>query len=981
MADNNNFYSWLDLPVEPFEKDQAKLLSILERKKIEWASHKTLSIQNRANIHYEKIKAAINNPAEWEKIYKEYLQQINVQLDSRIIYYVSDNKIESSNVEDLAKNMKVSTSYVEKYCKEKHIEIIEGNSSPEIEPLKLDELYPVTKTKLSSPQKFINELGEPDLFALLANPEYIGLHLSESSSKEKVVEALENMRAKWKNIPQSGPKGTQRSHLDKVYSGFVSFLKSAPFSDYVQFLKCEKAKDILNNIRKANATELNESAFNQTLSRLSEHIEDADKAKRILITYCTDNNISYPLPRKKLAMCPFCSTNFERTEPIQKKCPVCGASLVVQCPKCKAEKHLLIDTECDGINIRNYPMLAARYKKAEEFYSLMSFDAAEIELKGIEEKWPGYPDTSDLRKKIDDFNKKYGSDFKQIAAHCSKKEYYSARSIIERIDSQFPNFKSGYAAVHREIEEAEQAFSLAMKNEDKATRLAMLMSVYELVADFTKLNMELQKYPVQPITAINAVADSDTGVVTVSWSSTNVANSVTYKVYRKQDGIISAIGEGTEITSTQGNSCSDTEAKEGKVYYYAVYAIRGPVQSPLAVMNEPVVALKTPVISVTPGDCCIDLSWPTSDIPMRVFYSENRITNPGDGKEVTGVSSAGAAITKLVNGKSYSVSAYKCITHGKREFCSNMALVPDIVPVKPIAPPKVVKSIGSSAGEYILTNEDSGSTDTLSFFFSEELAGIGQNSVISLYDMERKTRRLNVTQTGKNTYKVNLSGIKQMYVYPAYEVTGTLTVGEVISLSYIDPINVTGSVSGKDLCLFMDKWPEGARRIIICYDFDSPVDDVTDCHQSNKVTVTQTEYNKSKSLVIPNVKEKKYYITIFAHKNTDYIPVGMLEYDHLPASNIMYSFKVGLLGGLSITLKNNIKYRPPLVFAVGDSCVPLRKESALFSYDIPENPSAPATETISIPKSVYTPQRNHHGKLLCQSSNFCLLVEGSSKLK
>lgn len=982
MADiKYNYYGMLGLSAETFEGDPKKLSEIAEKKIKEWQGHKKIEVQNRANIHGAKIREAINDSVRWKSIYDEYREAVIENIIEQLELFIVDNKILSSNVSDIASKNNVSTNFIKDICARRGYSVDTGSSEKPKSDFSLEKLKPKAYLQIQEAQKAINELGASSLIDLLATVEISGLEIiiSESTPKDKVLEALAELEKKWTKIPANGPKGSQKAHIGRICAGFTKFLKDNPFSEYIQYLNYNGAKSILDKLNNIGVKELTENAVNSNVNRLTEFVEgDTGKARSILVDYCSSKGISMPTQRRNYCVCPFCGASFERKEPIQQSCPVCGKSLKVNCPKCGNSKHLLLDTECDGINLGIYPHLEKKLSAIDKCCGILNLSDAQDRLNDLNSQWPNYPGSSAAKSKIDTLTAKYGSELKSIALHCDKKQFYAAKAVIDRIDGAFPGFKNRYSTVYSEIHNAEDAFSEAMAQSDKDKRLSLLLSINDFITDFSKLNIELGKYTVEPITDFSSEVDSHTGIITLKWSSANKPNSVFYSVRRKQETMVSSKDEGIEIARTQNFSCSDSDVEEGKAYYYAVYAMRGPIESPLKTLDYPLLLLKVPELSIRPGDACLELIWKPTNQKLRVFCSDSEITNYGEGNEITNLSSTGVLIENLINGKPYQVAAYKSTQFGGKEYRSKLTILSKVSPVKPITPPKMTKFMGSKAGEYLLV-DDIKAEQNLELYYTETLRGIVENNTISQFDMEAKAKKINAVKNSSGAYVIDMAGQKEMFVYPVYNISGTFTVGNMLHLVYVEPVKVSASVSGSSLCLALEKWPDGVDQIYVCYADDSFPQDIMDCDRANRIPVSKAAYQKRPMLDIQNIKMMDYYITLIARKSGNDVPIATVKYSLNSSTDIHYSVTKSFLGDVKLEIHNQGNYRPELTFAVGVGCIPLKKENSFFTYDIPENVSAEQIETINIPK--FKLQKDSYVRIFCNAPGYQIIADGSTKIK
>ena len=129
MAENN-FYEWLELPVEHFESDPAKLGPILEKFITDWNSSKDIKKQNRAAIYQTAMRAAIQDPTLWKQIYDEFKHAVDEKISDSLMMCADSKKfISPEQITAIASTCKVSVPYVEQYATSNGYEI--NGSAPQ----------------------------------------------------------------------------------------------------------------------------------------------------------------------------------------------------------------------------------------------------------------------------------------------------------------------------------------------------------------------------------------------------------------------------------------------------------------------------------------------------------------------------------------------------------------------------------------------------------------------------------------------------------------------------------------------------------------------------------------------------------------------------------------------------------------------------------------------------------------------------------
>lgn len=985
MAENN-FYEWLGLSVEHFESDPAKLAPILEKLITDWNSSKDIKFQNRAAIYQTAMRAAIQDPEQWKRIYEEYKHSVDDRIvDALMMCADSLKRISSEQVSAIATNYKVTISYVEKVAKANGYDL-GSTSGPIPQPVanfSLKDLEPDSKAKgqLDSIQKSINELGFATLAELIEDQLVNEINLN-TIPKGDLLDALQRIKAIWKKVSANGDKHQQKSHYDRICSGMLGFFKSYETTVYVQYLNWKSVNDILNAIRtqltKYGLDALNNEKYNKTIDDIYSVIGDREKAQSILDSFCTEKNIPYPRPLPNVAVCPYCSNSFEKSNPLQSNCPSCNKSFVVPCPKCGKKKNFLSENNCDGIDLLQYPYLERQLQATQQMLDTLDISAVKFRTEEISKKWPNFPGCTETINKCRSLENSYGTELKKLRTLCDTHHYYEAKKICDRLGATYPKFKTAHRGIYESIVMADSLYKTSKSENDTDKKVEILLDVLALVADHPEANADIKIYKLSPIQGLNGNVSSDGAAVVLSWSSQNKPNSVYYTILRKHKTPISNSSDGEEISVTQSTSFSDSDIVEGEVYYYAVYANRGPLQTPICATSNALILLKKPDVQITPNDSSVSVSWQHSSIEVKAFVSENPIQNYGEGTLCKGLTPSGFDIDNLSNGTKYYIGIAKVLNHLGVEYHSDLSVY-SFTPMESIKPPEISKAIGAKDGEYIITHLNPTDSANLELYYSTSQARITGNSTLNLSDLRKELRKATVSNLGNHQYSISMNGSTELYIYPVICRGEVATVGAYLCLRYAKSIKIKkGVVSGNKLCLYIDNWVDGADTLFICYNDDVYPQDKNDVDK--KISISKIEFDRTRILEIQNVQNQKYYISIFARKSGEYIPVCNYFFDNSSksASTINYSFQVGLLGTLSIILDSTAVNLPAIDVCVDNCCVPLTKQGGKVIYTIPAGLNGNAT--VKVPN--YTVKKNTYAKLFTDDTGFILRMKsGNGKIK
>ena len=984
----NNYYEWLGLPVETFEGNPDKLKEFLEKKLSEWRSAKTMKLQDRASIHEKEMRAAIADPGRWKKLYDEYKCYVDAKI-LESLKYIGNKEVSEEDITLIADNQKISVSYVQQVAKEKGYMVgaegVAGASPKPRQGITLKDMEPTVTIKgtLEQIQKQIEELGFADV-AELVNDQIDGSLSLEGSSKEDFVASLTDIKKKWdKKSATNSEVSQKKSYYNKICVGIITFWKKNEISDYLQFLSWRKVGQILTSMNseltKLKRDVLSDDTFNDHVDKIYSVLGKSfkrDDAKSILEAFCDEKKLAYPRTLPKIAACPYCKAFFEKTDPIQSQCPTCRRALMVKCPKCGKEKNLIADSGCDGVDLMRFPLLEEKLGNARSYYDRMALRQANAILSELEAEWSGYPGAADLKRKCDETERVYGKDLKAIEQCLEERKLHKAKEICDKLIRDFPAAKVRFESIYKSLEEVKEILNRFQKETDTSRRRTMLREMLNIVSDDPAVNLEMPK--VEAVEGLTVRENYDAGALILSWKSKNEPNSVDYHIIRKRRGQIANSDDGEEVGQTQGFSFSDTDAEEGEAYYYAVYASMGSIKGILAATSAPTILLKDVKMDISPKDGAVDVTWPEQQESIKAFYSETKITAYGRGQEIPNVTKSGFYLEHLDNGKTYYFACFKVTSFDGKEFRSE-GCFGAATPLEDIEEPEVTRSMGSAAGEYIITHTNPQDGVTFQLYYGGTATTevpLKRNVDIAL--VQGRLKKMDCKSLGEEKYSVNLSGQDEMMVYPVHSKGSVAIVGKPLNLKYIKPIRIKEHViTGNTLNLVIESWPDGADALSVCYNDDYFPEDKNDAQR--KIVVSKNEYDKTPLLEIPDLKNIHYYIAIFARRAGEYIPICNYEFDNRKKERIEYSFSKNLLGKISITIKSSNGSRPELYFVVTNARIPLQKTDGMLVATYPAVSSDKSEEKLAV--LGFSPTAGSYGKLFTDDKSYELVLTGSSQLK
>ncbi len=880
----NNYYQMLDLSIEEFVNDKAKVETAYNECMKKWQNSKNINEQNKATIHGPHILETFESPDTWKRQYETYKKESDDKIRSNLDIVKKDNTVTSENIESLMKKFKVSRGYVEKIASANGITIGgkgQSKDTKKVEGATLKSIKPSFEGQIKTVQNYIEDLGYRDLRELLSPYVDSALALEGAGADvERYKEAIENLKESTAKLSRNGKKASIKSAQEKICAGVTAFFKDHTVEDYNNYLKFRSINkcvmDLFSNLKSQDVDYLNDEPFDRCVNEVYGYLGNRENAKSIVENFFAEKGIGFSKPLPNIAVCPFCHNRFERANPVQNSCPTCGKSFVVKCPKCGKDKNILETAECDGIRLERYPEFINKINSLKSDMDGLRFGYIEGELSDIESAWPGFPGVSEFKTKVSNAKKEVGVDLIKINDCRLSNSYYAAKDIVNRIVSRYPNSVNSFTDINEKIVEADTVYAAYEKETNPDAKLEILMRVIDIVSDHPKAKLELKKYPLGNVSNVEVNVNINGGFasVNIGWKSSNKPDSVSYHIVRKEGNPPANENDGLELIVTKQLSYTDDKIEEGKIYYYAVYASRGPILSNFVVCSNPALYLKPVECTVIGKSNSIEVTWPITSVGnINVFYSTSAISTYKQGNAVSGVSVTGCTINGVSNGTNYYVGVYKSIVFGSREYVSELK-IGTATPQEPITPPEFSYTFGNEPGEYILTG--SKEYKNLYFYCSDAPAGLTEKSDVSLNYLQTKARLLSTTKSNDG-YSVKLNNEKTLYVYPTIVRGTTATLGNVIQLKYVDSIKILEQhITGNKLVMKIEKWPANTDALYLCYREDAYPEDQRDGDRKPEY-VTESMYIKNPLLELPFHDCNHFYVSIFAKTGKDFLPIAKTE--------------------------------------------------------------------------------------------------------
>lgn len=286
--EENNFYEWLELPVEIYEGDLTKLESILEKAIKDWELSKDVRKQDRAAMYQTAIRSAIQDPVQWKHIYSEYRLRIEKSILIVASLIASKKEISTDKVRKISERYKVSYEFTESIISRENYKIIDLDNYS-IHSLEIPQNAQV---QIKGIQTHIEALGYNNILEFI--DDQLGIITSFTDvDNSKIIEALAIIKKRCSHTSYR----VRRSYIERICVGMSVFLNKNSLDDYFKFLMYDKINIVLKRtlkvIKQFEVLEINSTAYTNIVQEISKHTKDTQKAECIFRTFLEENNIKF----------------------------------------------------------------------------------------------------------------------------------------------------------------------------------------------------------------------------------------------------------------------------------------------------------------------------------------------------------------------------------------------------------------------------------------------------------------------------------------------------------------------------------------------------------------------------------------------------------------------------------------------------------------------------------------------------------------
>ncbi len=893
LADYNYY---IFFKIEPNEKDVEKIRNTINLERNKWTQGQP--IQRRYKELYPDVENVMINDVGYDA--------------TKGTYSVSGaRQKELDNAKKLKLNaaLRLIVSMAENKGRIYKSELLQMVGAEKIQWFTLADLEAEVKALSSQGVKYIDDsqtvidfrkYKEVEKYLVTAKKTslYDAIGCTKASSVKEIADAKNKVYANLKN--KTTPEGTA---MDKLL-GIVSIIFKTEDSKikYDEYLAVKK--DVWDQMELRQQHGIKEISLDEFLSY-------AEKMKAILGKNIDEVELLLAAGLKEykiivvgsegaeggalnLEICPYpeCGRAYKQTPGI-KTCPHCGKPLEILCWNCGGKMpYTTKNKTCPSCacTYQSKTMFDARIADIDKLVMLplcniMDLRSALTNLKNIVPTYAKQPNSL-AYKKVNEYegiiNKKvqeeqttgakYKADDDKIRAQIALKNFQMASNLAQNLRRNYPTYNQQntntlISEINKYLTQAQAQVNqakayIAQRNENMVISTAA--KALEICNDYIEAKQILQKYP--PKAPLNIrVKMVGSNSAHIEWDIVPNQNLTTYTLIKKIGSRPTSPTDGTvvEANLTIG-FYDDNNLVSATPYYYAVFASRCDVLSPLVVASTPV-EIYNDVTNIRQEvvDGAVSVKW---DVPhnvkaVEVYRKSGPIApqGPNDGTKVSLKDKDGFVDT--ADGENsylilcqYDVNGVKKYSNGIRRVFKKYALLNKL---------ENVEIVPQAYGEFLIKCVQP-SNGKLSAIYSKERLSCKVDTVLQMMDFNKlckNAQKASVAYDSQNNTIFTLPQNQIFWVYPMVSNEQLFMLSSPVLLNTLAGIkNVSFSESNGTVHIkgILD---QGIKNLIIKVSTTNFPTDIND--NSDKIVVSKDQFQLEGGAFVKLKADTLSYISVF----------------------------------------------------------------------------------------------------------------------
>lgn len=898
----DNYFLILELDFNKPESNEAFIEQRIKEKLQYWNKHGERGKMQQKYRQYKSMALDIGKVMKTENLRlaeaKDAQTFVQGILKTELALFAGATEIEEPAANAIMEKAGIWKEIFEQMSGLKIVESTGGVPDSKVDP----NPEPDKVSKFKQYDKDLRVLNKKNLYDFLAgdlNTDIIGL---QTLSGKELIASYSNPlkeRVKHDKTEEASSTRTLCAACEDVFDKKEAELRE----NYDKFLIWQQIDDLIKFMVKIAGTsrKLTADQKRQFTDRLTQIVRSREKAVQLIEQICAFKELASgapvaPDPNKVL--CGKCYQYADISKG-QKKCSNCGSDLYIICPKCGKEvlASLAACGHC-GFKLDDVQRVETLCGIAQTAVLNMDFETARSNLAKAEQILSGYSKIAPIRVELVKRENEVGKYIDKIELHVKKREIYAAYNVLQELKKKAPTatYSKGMI-IEANVSQAEILYKEAVseKNEDKLLQLCS--QINGLCPDYPGIDSLMLKYRPKPVSNVSVIADTRVCTNTIVWNASVSSGEISYKILRKADTAAASDKDlGAEVLGEAGTTkFVDTNPKAGVTYYYTVYAVRAGVTS--EPVHVSVVNLADVYITKKEeGDGFVKVEWKPLDknAKVEVYRCERRVpSRPGDGVRINATSGyfRDDSVENDVQygyliSVNYHVDGKDVKTSGVTEM-----LIPSSVPepVEDLA----ITSVDEDIFEATWTYEGK---EKISLYCTETRCSLKYGDITTVDKVMSLLKLVDSISYVPGRCRFRISDNKKCVIIPVTTKHSTAVIGEQAVAAKIEKIKVDKVELVSSNLLINVKWPEDAVSIMIIYGDNGYAKSLEDRKGKNVRTISKNQYLADTGLVIKNIEQKDYYITLYSvckmNGEMVYSDGTQVLFSNKPKTDITFSIKV-----------------------------------------------------------------------------------------
>jgi len=917
-----NYYEVLDLPCDGKSADDIKLI---ERTLKQWEITKTDALNNETQEAKRRVLQAelaelpnmkkLTSDATLRKTHAEELKNIRMKQVDSIIGVMSKSRTANKSVakarlDKIAGLIGLLPATVAKRYKESGYTVVESK--------------PVNTNDFLMEARVLNKIdGDMELIRnhMKSNPYEPLQEIATATNLYEYIAIMEGKTvgeaSEYKHMPTDQLNALFNTKMMEHVktTAPTMWYKSIESQAKTQVMKDDKQREKYNNALKLKelqglldmlstvpvSVKLERVFAEECIKEIQGVFSDEDQAIAIYNKYGEMPQDSlYEKENTSIAtMCTCHIINYHdtREQAEHAKCVSCGMPLYERCPSCGKMVPAIAEFCSCGFFMmgkQNFELHRLRFEAAVK---AMDFERARDEYDVAKVSDPSNAKLVEMKKKLDELEEIYKKPVEDIKSLLAQKKINAALQKINAFKAARPgaNVKQYLDQANTELAWAAAEYAKLQRVTSEGQGVELASRIVERVKDYTPALEWLRLHKPKPVRQVVQVGNHDTLSCVLQWTDDPDNRFVTYTVVRKEGAKPLNVKDGVVVgEELKSNQLRDEKLVAGKIYAYAVFAVRG--DTPSAPAYSSAVCLMKNIdevqVNITQNACT--LSW--KDIPGSRGVHIRRSEDGGATYALVNACARGMFTdTRIANGKQYRY-AFRTIwdVQGKA-MPSPKDFIRDVkVEQKPPRVDIAINNVGSDGNCEVSWNASG--DGALCLVALKNGINVVPDQVYSmdmLNGMGDIIVRAVPVRSGKYAWYAKLG---RQFNVAAFRIFGDDTVGgNAVRISTVPALNVDENrtiIANNSLQLYIQDVPQDVKKLFYLVSVNGTVASEKMAVQGNLPGMDIETFRRSGMISVENLPQEKLTVSVMAMYGTGsgayFSPVTTLSMSNLPKQKLEY---------------------------------------------------------------------------------------------